>query len=168
MLGCSLFFPILALLVPQPPRTVMKKPVLLSTLGAWLLACAVPLANANTADTVGKKIYETTCAACHANGVASAPKPGDAKAWAPLIEEGQDVLTAHAWVGVRAMPAQGGAPDLTLDDFAQAVAWMASASGGNWKAPDAAMMHRIRHEAAERLEQDIKAKKAMKKMLERD
>ncbi len=30
------------------------------------------------------------------------------------------------------------------------------------------MMHRIRHEAAERLEQDIKAKKAMKKMLERD
>ena len=122
----------------------MKKPVLLSTLGAWLLACAVPLANANTADTVGKKIYETTCAACHANGVASAPKPGDAKAWAPLIEEGQDILTAHAWVGVRAMPAQGGAPDLTLDDFAQAVAWMASASGGNWKAPDAAMMHRIR------------------------
>ena len=109
----------------------MKKPVLLSTLGAWLLACAVPLANANTADTVGKKIYETTCAACHADGVASAPKPGDAKAWAPLIEEGQDILTAHAWVGVRAMPAQGGAPDLTLDDFAQAVAWMASASGGN-------------------------------------
>ena len=67
---------------------------------------------------------------------------------------------------VAEIEANGGV--LTLDDFAQAVAWMASASGGNWKAPDAAMMHRIRHEAAERLEQDIKAKKAMKKMLERD
>ena len=89
-------------------------------------------------------------------------------AWAPLIEEGQHILTAHAWVGVRAMPAQGGAPDLALNEFADAVAWMARASGGDWQTPDAAMMARIRHEAAERLEKEIKEKKALRKKLEHD
>lgn len=100
--------------------------------------------------------------------MASAPKLGDKTAWAPLIEEGQHILTAHAWVGVRAMPAQGGAPDLSIEEFANAVAWMASASGGDWKTPDADMMKRIRHEAAERLEKEIKEKKALRKKLEHD
>ena len=154
----------------------MKLPFICYALGALTLACAATLASAQVSTPevsvhtgkTGHQVYQQVCAACHTDGIASAPKHGDKIAWAPLIEEGQHILTAHAWVGVRAMPAQGGAPDLGLEEFAKAVAWMASSAGGDWKDPDAALMHRIRHEAAERLEKDIKAKKAMKKMLERD
>jgi len=66
---------------------------------------------------------------------------------------------------VRAMPAQGGAPELSLEEFARAVAWLASNSGGDWKDPDAAMMHRIREEAMKRLDADIHAKQKMKQHL---
>lgn len=98
----------------------------------------------------GREIYDRTCSACHATGVAGAPRHGDATAWKPLIEEGQDVLTAHAWVGVRAMPPRGGDPDLSLAGFARAVAYMARAAGGDWADPDEAMLERIRAEEAKR------------------
>lgn len=104
------------------------------------------------------KVYAEVCAACHATGVANAPKLGDRVAWSPLIKEGQAVLTAHAWVGVRAMPAKGGRPDLSLEAFAGAVAHMARAAGGDWKEPDAAMLGRIRAEEAKRIAA-LKAKK---------
>jgi len=55
----------------------------------------------------GEQVYKTVCVACHESGVAHAPKFGDRAAWAPLIAEGQHVLTGHAWVGVRAMPGSG-------------------------------------------------------------
>ena len=51
----------------------------------------------------GEQVYQAVCMACHDSGVAHAPKMGERTAWAPLIEEGQSVLTGHAWVGVRAM-----------------------------------------------------------------
>ncbi|MBC7203694.1 MAG: cytochrome c5 family protein [Pusillimonas sp.] len=150
----------------------MKKSGPYSIVCTLALALTSSLATAQSgtakAPGTGEQVYKQVCIACHSTGVASAPKLGDENAWAPLIEEGQHILTAHAWVGVRAMPAQGGAPDLTLSDFADAVAWMASASGGDWKTPDAEMMERIRHEAAERLEKEIKEKKALLKKLEHD
>lgn len=89
--------------------------------------------------------------ACHATGVEKAPKFGDRKAWAPLIREGQHVLTAHAWVGVRGMPAKGGRPDLPLEEFANATAYMARAAGGSWKDVDAKMLERIGAEEKKRL-----------------
>ena len=115
----------------------------------------------------GKQVYDEVCFACHKTGVAHAPKFRNKADWAPLIEEGQGILTAHAWVGVRAMPAKGGKPELRLSEFARAVAYMASESGGNWKDPDADMMHKIRKEAEERLEKSIKEMQAMKKELHR-
>ena len=98
--------------------------------------------------------------ACHAAGVEKAPKLGDRKAWAPLIKEGQAVLTAHAWVGIRGMPAKGGRPDLSLEEFSAAVVHMANASGGAWKDPDAALLSRIRAEEKKRI--DALGKKAAK------
>lgn len=115
----------------------------------------------------GEQVYQHACIACHATGVAHAPKFGDKQAWKPLIEEGQSVLSAHAWVGVRAMPPQGGAPELSLEEFARGVAWIASNSGGDWQAPDAAMMSRIRHEAEKRIDIEIDAKKKLKHQLEK-
>ena len=100
----------------------------------------------------GEQVYKETCFACHASGVEKAPKFGDRQAWEPLIKEGQHVLTAHAWVGVRAMPARGGKADLTLEEFARAAAYMARAAGGDWKDPDAALLNRIRAEEKKRIE----------------
>lgn len=60
------------------------------------------------------------------------------------------MLTADAWIGVRAMPPQGGDPALSLEDFSRAVAYMARAAGGNWNDPDTAMLGRIRAEEKKR------------------
>ena len=48
------------------------------------------------------------CSACHAAGVAGAPKLGDKAAWAPRIAQGIDALTASAIKGKGAMPPKGG------------------------------------------------------------
>jgi cytochrome c5 len=106
----------------------------------------------------GEQIYKQTCVACHSSGVANAPKFGDKKTWMPLIAEGQHVLTAHAWVGVRGMPPKGGRSDLTLEEFASATAYMARAAGGKWTDPDAKMLAKIRQEEQLRIS-SLKSKK---------
>lgn len=124
---------------------------------ATLLVCsAVPAAVlAQTAPALksGEQVYRETCMACHGPGLANAPRMGDKEAWRKLIAEGQHVLTAHAWVGVRAMPPKGGRNDLSLEEFARAAAWMVRGSGGNWRDPDARMLERIRTEERKRIEQ---------------
>ena len=56
----------------------------------------------------GEKRYKETCFACHATGVAGAPKFGDKAAWAPRIATGMDTLVAKAISGLNAMPPRGG------------------------------------------------------------
>lgn len=116
-------------------------------IGLWLAgaAAAQPLKS-------GEQVYKDVCMACHAAGVANAPKFGDRKAWAPLIAEGQAVLTAHAWVGVRGMPARGGNPSLSIEEFSRAAAYMARAAGGNWKDPDSKTLAAIHLEVNKRVE----------------
>jgi cytochrome c5 len=106
----------------------------------------------------GETVYKEVCFACHATGVQNAPKFGDKAAWVPLFKEGQHVVTAHGWVGQRGMPPRGGRIDLSIEEFGRAVAYMARASGGNWKDPDAAMLERIRIEEKKRIV-ELKAKK---------
>lgn len=120
-----------------------------------LLSSVLPIASqAQTAPALkgGEQVYRETCIACHGSGVANAPRAGDKKAWGKLIAEGQHVLTAHAWVGVRAMPPKGGRDDLSLEEFSRAVAWMAREAGGNWQDPDARLLDRIRAEERKRIE----------------
>jgi len=107
--------------------------------------------SANTSRT-GEQVYKETCSACHATGVEKAPKFGDRAAWAPRIREGQHVLTAHAWVGVRAMPPRGGRADLSLEECARPTAYMARAAGGKWQDPGPEMLDRIRSEEKRRIE----------------
>lgn len=105
----------------------------------------------------GEQVYKEVCLACHGAGVANAPKAGEPGGWAKLLEEGQAVVTAHGWVGVRGMPAKGGRPDLSLEEFARATAWMARSAGGDWQDPDEAMLSTIREEEAKRIE-ELKAR----------
>ena len=53
-------------------------------------------------------LYAQICSACHAVGVAGAPKFGDKAAWAPRIAQGIDALTASVVKGKGAMPPKGG------------------------------------------------------------
>lgn len=105
----------------------------------------------------GEQAYKEVCQACHGAGVANAPKAGEPGGWTALFAEGQAVVTAHGWVGVRGMPAKGGRPDLSLEEFARATAWMARSAGGDWQDPDAAMLEVIREEEAKRIE-ELKAR----------
>lgn len=139
-------------------NTTLKSAALAAGL---LLTCNALWAQDKKPLLSGEKVYQQVCMACHATGVANAPKVGDAATWKPLIAEGQPTLTGHAWVGVRAMPAQGGAPKLSLEEFARAVAWMARNSGGNWNDPDAQTLRDIRKQAADRLQKEIAARQKM-------
>jgi cytochrome c5 len=78
----------------------------------------------------GKKVYQATCALCHAAGIAGAPKPGDMAAWEPRVAQGYATLYDHAITGIRGMPAKGGNPSLSEADIANAVGYMFSESGG--------------------------------------
>lgn len=73
----------------------------------------------------GKKIYDTTCVACHGAGVAGAPKAGDKAAWAPRLKTGMNALYANALKGKNAMPAKGGNAALAEAEVKAAVDYLA-------------------------------------------
>lgn len=69
----------------------------------------------------GASIYNSVCMACHASGVAGAPKAGDKAAWAPRLAQGKDALYKSALAGKNAMPPKGGAADLSDAELKAAV-----------------------------------------------
>lgn len=71
-------------------------------------ASQVAAADDSKVDPAGIKLYDTICFACHAAGVAGAPKFGDQAAWKPYIETGMDTMLQKAIHGVGAMPPRGG------------------------------------------------------------
>lgn len=74
----------------------------------------------------GRKIYETSCAACHGAGVAGAPKSGDNAAWAPRLKTGVNTLYASALKGKGAMPPKGGNAALSEAEVNAAVDYLMS------------------------------------------
>ncbi|MEI7429898.1 MAG: c-type cytochrome [Betaproteobacteria bacterium] len=76
----------------------------------------------------GAAIYNSICKACHEAGVAGAPKTGDKSAWAPRIATGSATLLKSATNGKNAMPARGGAADLTDSELKSAVDYLVSKS----------------------------------------
>lgn len=82
----------------------------------------------------GEQVFQGQCAACHATGVANAPKLGDVAAWAPRIKQGFEVLLTSALKGKGAMGPQGGG-DFTDFEIARAVHLMATQGGGKFDEP---------------------------------
>jgi len=74
----------------------------------------------------GKSVFDGTCTACHATGVAGAPKAGDKAAWAPRLKAGVDALYASALKGKNAMPPKGGNAALSDADVKAAVDYLVS------------------------------------------
>lgn len=84
-----------------------------------------------------EQIVNTSCAACHGTGALGSPKIGDKSAWGPRIAKGYKTLVDHAINGFNMMPARGGNPDLSDDEIAHAVAFMANKSGASFTPPKA-------------------------------
>lgn len=115
----------------QEPTT---KPVAATPQPAQPAPPAQPAAATGTATpapvdmAMGEKIYNETCHACHANGVAGAPKFGDSTAWADRIAQGMNTLDEHAINGYSgttgSMPARGGNASLSDEQVKAAVAYM--------------------------------------------
>ncbi len=95
---------------------------LLHRLPLLLLAAAAPSIAAD--DAAGRAAYQSACVACHATGVAGAPKVGDAAAWTPRVKAGLNALYASALKGKGAMPAKGGNPSLSDEAVQAAVRYM--------------------------------------------
>ena len=94
----------------------------------------VEIRDANRALKSGEEVYKAQCTACHAAGVAGAPKAGDVDAWAARIKTGYDALLTSALKGKGAMGAQGGG-DYDDIEIGRAVVYLTTAAGGKFAMP---------------------------------
>ena len=91
------------------------------------LGSGIALMSINAFAADGKAVYDKTCVACHASGVANAPKLGDKAAWAPRVGQGRDALVATVVKGKGAMPPKAGNAELKDDEIKAAVEYMLAA-----------------------------------------
>ena len=90
--------------------------------------------SATTEPRSGEQVYTGQCAACHAAGLAGAPKLGDEGAWAARIKTGFDALVGSALKGKGAMAAQGGG-EFSDFEIGRAVVFMANKGGAKFDEP---------------------------------
>jgi cytochrome c5 len=113
--------------VPVAAATAAAAPAAVAAATPAPAAAAAPAPTQVAAAGNGEAIYKQACFACHAAGVAGAPKFGDKAAWAPRIAQGMPTLYNSALKGKGAMPPKGGsaAPDA---DIKAAVDYMVGAA----------------------------------------
>ena len=92
--------------------------------------CGGSEAMADAAGRSGEDVYNGACMACHAAGIAGAPKVGDQVAWADRIAKGMDALYDSGINGVAGtgMIARGGCADCSDDEIRWAVDYMVDSS----------------------------------------
>ena len=85
----------------------------------------------------GEQVFQKICIQCHDTNatIQFSPKLGNNADWAPRIAKGYETLIQNAINGFNTMPARGGGTDLTDDEVARAIAFMANQSGANFTAP---------------------------------
>jgi len=112
----------------KEPADPPAKPAEAAAAGTPVAAApeATPAPTTQTADAsaVGKKVYDSSCMACHTAGVAGAPRLGDKAGWAPRLKTGTDALYAASIKGKNAMPPKGGNMALSDADVKAAVDYM--------------------------------------------
>lgn len=93
---------------PAPAAAAAPKAEPAKAAAAPAAKAEAPAAETAAIDPAGEKLYKAVCFACHASGVAGAPKFGDKAAWSKYIETGMDAMVQNAIHGVGAMPPRGG------------------------------------------------------------
>ena len=76
----------------------------------------------------GAQVYAKGCNACHATGVAGAPKYGDKAAWAARSKTGVDALVGSVIKGKGAMPPKGGQAGASDAEIRAAVEYLLAAA----------------------------------------
>lgn len=105
------------------PAAAAAAPVAAVAAPAVAAATAAPAVQTVAAGS-GEKLYKAVCTACHAAGVAGAPKSGDKAAWGPRATKGADELTKTVISGKGAMPPRGGAGAASDAELKAAVQYM--------------------------------------------
>ncbi len=90
------------------------------------LAAAVVIAPAFAEPNMEK--YNKACAVCHEQGVAGAPKTGDAAAWEPRLAKGMETLLGSVKNGLNAMPPMGMCFDCTDEEYTALITYMSTAA----------------------------------------
>lgn len=98
-----------------------------ASLPAKKAVAAAPAKPAAPAD--GQAVYKSACFACHAAGVANAPKLTDKAAWEVRAKIGLDGLVQSAIKGKNAMPPKGGRMDLDDGAIKAAIQYMLKEAG---------------------------------------
>ncbi len=95
-------------------------------IGLLGVASLIAAGGTAAAQPKGDEIYKKTCAVCHDQGIANAPKLGDKAKWAPLIKQGKEALYATSIKGKpgTGMVAKGGNASLSDADVKAAVDFM--------------------------------------------
>jgi cytochrome c5 len=70
--------------------------------------------------------YNKSCIACHASGVAGAPKTGSAADWQPRLAKGIDKLVLSVKSGLNAMPPRGMCTDCADADYKALIQYMST------------------------------------------
>ena len=83
----------------------------------------------------GAQVYDQSCAACHASGIAGAPKLGDQVQWKTRLAKGTTVLYKNALNGISSstgvMPAKGGNASLSDTEVKAAVDYIVAKTKTN-------------------------------------
>ena len=106
------------------PKTAASAPAAVATPEPAPAAAPAPMSQGGMAN--GKAVYDKACMACHATGVAGAPKAGDKSAWTARLATGMDHLYTSALKGKGAMPPKGGNVALPDADVKAAVDYLVS------------------------------------------
>ena len=96
----------------------MKKLVMMAAVAAAMSA------NVQAFDVAAK--FQQTCNACHAMGVAGAPKAFDKAAWEPRLAKGMDAMVTSVTNGLNAMPPRGLCMDCTAEQYKELITYMSA------------------------------------------
>ncbi len=109
-----------SLVTPAAAPKSTAAPIVAMAIPASLPVGGTTVQSAN----VGENTYKSACLACHAAGIAGAPKIGDKGAWGARIAKGRPTLYEHALKGFNGMPAKGGNTALADVDVKAAVDYL--------------------------------------------
>lgn len=73
-------------------------------------------------------VYDRSCKNCHAVPASGAPQAGDARAWAPRITQGADILLEHTFSGYKGMPPLGACMDCNEEQYRALIEYMSGAA----------------------------------------
>jgi len=90
-------------------------------------AAAAPFADAVVTQAVMGK-WSRSCALCHVDGNASAPRTGNTAEWQPRLAQGEAALLSHTIEGFNDMPPLGYCMACEREDFRAMIKMMAGGS----------------------------------------